>query len=89
MDNVNTDLAFKFDWMAFKNEPSEYTALAVFLSARKCGKEIPDKILEAITPCIQRLYNEKHELLLTRLEKKNEKYYNNRLLLLLALWICG
>jgi hypothetical protein len=39
----------------FRKKPSGYTALPVFLYARKSCKEVPEEILEHITPLIERL----------------------------------
>lgn len=83
--NKNKYNMFKFSLSLFNNKPTEYSACSVFLQARKYGEEIPDNVLEMITPCIERIYKEKHQKLLERVGNNAEKYNDKKKLLLFAL----
>lgn len=69
----------------FKKHPSSYNGLSLFIAARRCGKEITEDILEAISPVISERYNQMRHERDQSIKKHSEKYSDNSYLLAFAL----
>lgn len=82
---INDEMRYKLSLLQFKKYPSEFSAFSCFLSARKCSKEIPDEVLNLITPSIEKAYEEQRKPLWDRINKRTEKFNEKQKLLSLAL----
>ncbi len=68
-------LSYKLSLTHFQKDPSDSAAMAVFLSARKCGEQIPENVLDHLTPLIEKLYEEKHNLINKQLKIQSRSDY--------------